>query len=461
MTTFRHYLLTRVNVGFADGRTVAGHRVDHGEWLSSRLDIFERFTLPSVLAQTEKRFTWLLCFDPSTPAELRARIASYERKSNPEIRVVWTKRTRDEANTVFPRGAATGAFVPWRAIEVIERDLKSQKADWVLTTRLDSDDIISADFVGIVHHALKGHHFITLPRGYVYDAHTRQVWEKDSAHNAWITLCEPATVGKILSVWIVAHTAPVEDYKRVRGVTVPLLERGGEMRRWIAVRHEDNSTPLERGSEVVQGALRDAQRFSAVNWAREMAEPQLATMSFDDGGPDDRRVIEMLERHNVPATFYLVLKRLAAMQSRDYAGHEVASHTMAHPRMVDCTPEQLTREIVDSRNRLADFCGAYPKGIAWPGGGYIAACGEIAKAAGYRYGRGYYTTQGDTRTEGGPWNRAITVKFNREIWRPRGNAVHLVAHPAAMSVDALDRTVQLMLDAGYRFVTNAEYYRCV
>ena len=59
----RHYLLTRFNVALPDS---SGINLQPA-WLDPRIDLFRRFCLPAVEAQTTKDFTWLIMCDPETP----------------------------------------------------------------------------------------------------------------------------------------------------------------------------------------------------------------------------------------------------------------------------------------------------------------------------------------------------------------------------------------------------------
>ena len=65
MENFSHFLITRFNLN----RTA--------RWLEHRFEVFERYCLPSVAAQTATDFRWLCLFDAATPEPYRRRIASY------------------------------------------------------------------------------------------------------------------------------------------------------------------------------------------------------------------------------------------------------------------------------------------------------------------------------------------------------------------------------------------------
>jgi hypothetical protein len=118
-----HVLLTRFNLPTAGRESQV--RAQEG-WLRNRVDLFERFCLPSVRAQTSGDFRWIVYFDPESPSWLKERI---------------------------PRLAGDGGFVPIFRASVNHDELvadlikvvgKPQKR--LVTTNLDNDDGLAADF---------------------------------------------------------------------------------------------------------------------------------------------------------------------------------------------------------------------------------------------------------------------------------------------------------------------------
>src|SRR4051812_38875530 len=58
----QHLLLTRLAVRLTDGASIPTD-----DWLRARLDLFAKYCAPSVNAQTEKGFRWLLLLDENIP----------------------------------------------------------------------------------------------------------------------------------------------------------------------------------------------------------------------------------------------------------------------------------------------------------------------------------------------------------------------------------------------------------
>ena len=112
------------------------------------------------------------------------------------------------------------------------------------------------------------------------------------------------------------------------------------------------------------------------------------TMSYDDGVSQDIRLIEILNRYGLKATFNLnsglfgqqrILRvrgvpvnhdRLKAEDIRCiYAGHEVAAHTVNHAMLPACSQEEIVREVEVDRLTLSELTGYEVVGMAYANGG--------------------------------------------------------------------------------------------
>ena len=134
------------------------------------------------------------------------------------------------------------------------------------------------------------------------------------------------------------------------------------------------------------------------------------TFSFDDGVRQDIRLVEILNKYGLKATFNLnsgflgcsgellregkqVLHNKVKPQDvrRVYAGHEVAAHTLRHPFLPKITDEaEIVRQVEEDRLRLSELCGYEVVGFAYPGGGvnYDSRVANIIKEhTGVRYCR--------------------------------------------------------------------------
>lgn len=131
MSNIKHIILTRFNVA-SPGREEK-IRLRSG-WLDRRFQLFEDYCLPSVAYQTVSDFEWIIFFDAKTPSPYRKRIELLRERFpfSPEYTEIF------EMRNVAPLIAS-----------------RRNSEDWLLTTRLDSDDVLGMDFVHRVRHGLK------------------------------------------------------------------------------------------------------------------------------------------------------------------------------------------------------------------------------------------------------------------------------------------------------------------
>ena len=112
------------------------------------------------------------------------------------------------------------------------------------------------------------------------------------------------------------------------------------------------------------------------------------TFSFDDGVTQDKKLIALLNRYGLKATFNLnsaFLGREGGLVrngvpvrhdkiARDevpsvYAGHEVAVHTKTHPFLPKLSDEGVIDEVCGDHRALSDLVGYEIAGMAYPCGG--------------------------------------------------------------------------------------------
>ena len=156
---FKHYIQTKFNVGIYK-------RKNAEEWMAHRINLFERFTYPSVMNQTVSNFTWLVRFDERTPEE------------------------------VYKKYNIVPVFTNF--IEYI-RTIKSQ---WIITSRLDSDDYYMPTFVEKIQGCFREREEVIDPFGVKYYTKTDEVVHAHKlAGSAFISLVEKwegaKTVGQL------------------------------------------------------------------------------------------------------------------------------------------------------------------------------------------------------------------------------------------------------------------------
>lgn len=113
------------------------------------------------------------------------------------------------------------------------------------------------------------------------------------------------------------------------------------------------------------------------------------TFSYDDGVTQDIRLIEILDKYGIRATFNLnsglfgtehTLNRQGVVVRHDkvppsevakiYRAHEVSAHTLTHPHLTGLCEDEIIRQVERDRLALSDMVGYEVVGMAYPGGGF-------------------------------------------------------------------------------------------
>lgn len=215
MNSFEHFILTRFNLNVAYYPPEV--RLDP-TWLHHRFELFDKFCYPSVQGQTTQDFKWLVFFDYHTPDEFKEKVSEYSSFRNfvpIYIKAETEQYRRSMRDTVMSR--------------------LSDRTQYVVTTRLDTDDALCVRFVEtlykiITDKANNQQQFINFTSGYMWNVTTSKLYLANSPSNMFLTLVEPSQ--HLKTVYNVNHNeaskfAPVEEI-----IAEPL---------WLEVIHGRNS----------------------------------------------------------------------------------------------------------------------------------------------------------------------------------------------------------------------------
>ena len=102
------------------------------------------------------------------------------------------------------------------------------------------------------------------------------------------------------------------------------------------------------------------------------------------------RFLDLLDRHDLKATFFVigrdVADHAALFKSIAAAGHELANHTMTHPKqLVRLSSAEITKEIRDCGCAIKMATGVTPTGFRAPGYTVSPEVLAILREAGYTY----------------------------------------------------------------------------
>ena len=136
-----------------------------------------------------------------------------------------------------------------------------------------------------------------------------------------------------------------------------------------------------------------------------MNKTKAFTLSFDDGVRQDVRLIEILNKYNLKATFNLSCDKISPrcdwmaennvsvgyIDFKDapkiYEGHEIACHTCNHLWINTLGDITLRDEIVRDKRTLSDIFHTDISGIAYPFGVYDERTIDLLKDNDFLYGR--------------------------------------------------------------------------
>ncbi|OME78958.1 chitin deacetylase [Paenibacillus sp. FSL A5-0031] len=184
--------------------------------------------------------------------------------------------------------------------------------------------------------------------------------------------------GQVLeSIPLIAKAAAEVGYK-----LVPLKELVGS---------GQERKPLEQipGFDAARKNLNDKQSSYKLiyNWENKK---KVVSLTFDDWGTDYTitKLLDILEKHDVKATFFLrangVEKNPNLAKAIAEAGHDVANHTYSHPVITKLTPEQLQEEVVKAHQVITEAIQQQPTMLFRPPTGEIDdERARIVAATGY------------------------------------------------------------------------------
>lgn len=223
----------------------------------------------------------------------------------------------------------------------------------------------------------------------------------------------------------------------------------------------DRNLPIRGGAAGATVASRQAHPGRGqllVTWAVDTDRPFVA-LTFDDGPRPEwtDRVLSTLDRYGVPATFFMVGRRvlkyrhvLAGRMGR----HEAANHTWDHQDLARADADEAYADLVRAHEAITTVTGQEPR-LLRPPYGHVGGGAVLA------------STRLDYRVV--LWSRQmLESEFPSD---PAGHARHIVAgvrpgdillahdighRDRLVAIDGLPDLVTGLRDRGYEFVTVSE-----
>ena len=186
----------------------------------------------------------------------------------------------------------------------------------------------------------------------------------------------------------------------------------------------------------------------------ETDKKQIA-LTFDDG-PHPRltpRILEILARYNVPATFFMVGQNVLnypdAARQVIQAGHEVGNHTFTHPHIAGLNEQAIMDEIGKCEDALEELCEYRPHLLRTPQGALTPSLERCLLHEDYIL----VLWSLDTRD----WdNKSTACVVEAVLNRVQAGDIILmhdyIGHNSK-TPEALEKIIPALLSQGYEFVT--------
>ena len=136
------------------------------------------------------------------------------------------------------------------------------------------------------------------------------------------------------------------------------------------------------------GRYRPASLASTTITYRAPTNAPVVALTFDDGPSDQytARILDILDRHDTPATFFLIGEhavRHPSLAQRAAERHEVGNHTWSHPDMSLATAPTATSQLSIAARAISTVIGRPPIAFRPPYGAFSGATAMVATGLSY------------------------------------------------------------------------------
>ncbi len=208
-------------------------------------------------------------------------------------------------------------------------------------------------------------------------------------------------------------------------------------------------TPLNPGNDF----SRDISGSSQISWSRGSSDSRNIALTFDDGpvASNTTRVLDMLKRRNIKATFYVLGNRVqnnqALVRRMVAEGHEIGNHTWTHGNLTTMSDTKVRWELDKTRDAVVAATGVKPRTMRPPYGALLSRQRNLI----FRE-YGYPTILWDVDPE--DWKKpGVSVVRNRILSGTKNGSIILLHDLHKSSVDAVPSTIDALLRRGYKFIT--------
>lgn len=219
----QHFVLTRFNVPFVDRWQEVSRQPG---WMTERLDLFERFCLPSMMGQSHRDFQWLIYLDDQTSNANKERMINLTADAA-NIELIWTSAEKMDH------------------LADIRNRLKAETR-FVLSTRLDNDDAVHQNFVSDLVAGARNHdnHPVVFNFPVGLSCRGKRLYSAYDESNAFTSLLSSSD--DLVTIWTTRH----RELSRI----APVVQLGIQPR-WLQVIHGRNLSNRIKGPRVARSRL--------------------------------------------------------------------------------------------------------------------------------------------------------------------------------------------------------------
>ncbi len=187
----------------------------------------------------------------------------------------------------------------------------------------------------------------------------------------------------------------------------------------------------------------------------DRGEEKVCSLTFDaawDDGDTDK-LIEILDKYNVKATFFMVgtwvEKYPASVKKFADHGHEIMNHSDTHPHINQLSDEKVKEEIQSCADKIETLTGKRPTLFRGPYGEYNNTVIRAAEELGHR------VLQWDVDSL--DWKDLSAEEITtRVLKRVKPGSVMLFHNGAKHTPEALPMVIEKLQAEGYKFVPATE-----
>lgn len=221
---------------------------------------------------------------------------------------------------------------------------------------------------------------------------------------------------------------------------------------------------IKREKERVEAAKKATEMVQTAQVAQYVPPegPKIVYLTFDDGpGPDTERLLDILKKYNVKATFFVTCNRVGyrnAITRAAKEGHSIGLHTCSHDyARIYASDEAYFADLNDVSNMVKELTGNETKLIRFPGGSSntvskLYSAGIMSRLVSSVTERGYAYFDWNV-SSGDAGNIFDTGTVYNNITRSlRGDYSIVLQHDIkGFSVDAVEAVIQFGQKYGFTF----------